>query len=164
MSITPLQRALIVYFRLAMGWTFLYAGVSQLLDPSFTAASFLGTTKTFHDFFAWFAQPAIIPYTNFLVEWGHTLIGLSLIAGLLVRVSGSFGCLLLLTYYFAHMDFPYVESKVNFIMEYHLVYIGVLIWLIAVRAGEVCGLDGLAERLSERRAPWLASLIGKPAH
>ena len=144
---SPLQRGLVFFFRIAMGWTFLYAGLTQLTDPHWTAAGFLTHTKTFHDVFAWFATPGIAPYTDFLVKWGHTLIGLSLIAGLLVRMSGVFGLLLMAVYYFAHLDFPYVDSPVNFIMEYHLVYGGVLVYLIAARAGHVWGLDGLIDRL-----------------
>jgi thiosulfate dehydrogenase [quinone] large subunit len=145
---SALQRGLIVYFRLAIGWTFLYAGLWQVMDPHFTVASFLAHTKTFHDTLAWFAAPAIEPYTTFAVKWGHLLIGLSLVSGLLVRVSGVFGVLLMLTYYCAHMDFPYIESHVNFIMDYHLVYAGVLVYLMSVKAGHVFGLDGVVENWS----------------
>jgi thiosulfate dehydrogenase [quinone] large subunit len=145
--------ALILFFRLSLGWVFLYAGLSQLFDSSFTAAGFLGATKTFHPFFAWFATPAMIPYTNFMVTWGHTLIGLSLLSGLLVRYSAVAGAMLLGVYYFAHMDFPYVDGPVNFIMDYHLVYIVALIALAAVRAGEIWGLDGWRMK---RAALWQA--------
>jgi len=147
MNNTTLQRNLTLYFRLAIGWTFLYAGAWQVMDPHFTVASFLAHTKTFHDAFAVFASPGIEPYTTFAVKWGHLLIGLSLVSGLLVRVSGVFGVMLMLTYYFAHMDFPYIESHVNFIMDFHLVYAGVLVYLMSVNAGRVFGLDGVVERL-----------------
>jgi thiosulfate dehydrogenase [quinone] large subunit len=144
---SPLQRGFILFFRLAMGWTFLYAGLTQLATPHWTAAGFLASTKTFHDVFVWFASPGILPYTDFLVKWGHTLIGLSLIVGLMVRLSSAFGVLLMAIYYLAHLDFPYVDSQVNFIMEYHLVYGGILIHLIAVHAGRIWGLDSFAENL-----------------
>jgi len=143
-----LQKRLIVFFRVAMGWTFLYAGARQLLDPSWNVVGFLSHTKTFHDFFAMFATPGVAPITTFLVEWGHLLIGISLICGLLVRVSGIFAILLLGTYYFAHMDFPYIETKINMIIDYHLIYIGVVVYLIAIRAGYVWGLDGWIEKLA----------------
>ena len=136
----------IVYFRIAMAWTFLYAASHQVFDPSFSAVGFLSKTKTFHDFFAQFAAPAALPYTNFLVEWGHLLIGLSLLFGFMTRVSAAFGTLLMIVYYFAHMDFPFIDDKTNFIMEFHLVYAGVLLWLIAAKAGHVWGLDGWIER------------------
>ena len=161
MQNTALSRSLIVYFRIAMGWTFLYAGVSQLAEPHFTAATFLAHTKTFHDFFAWFATPDVVPHTDFLVKWGHTLIGLSLVTGCLVRISAPFGVLLMLVYYLAHLDFPYVDSHVNFIMEYHLVYAGVLVYLIATRAGHVWGLDGWADRVPLlARQQYIRPLIG----
>jgi thiosulfate dehydrogenase (quinone) large subunit len=158
---STLERPMILFFRLAMGWTFLYAGARQLLDPGWSAAGFLGHTKTFHDFFAVFAAPGVVPYTDFLVKWGHFLIGLSLVSGLLVRVSGIFGILLLGTYYFAHMDFPYIEAKVNMIVDYHLVYIGVITYLIAKRAGRVWGLDGWLETSAiAERVPALRPLVG----
>jgi thiosulfate dehydrogenase [quinone] large subunit len=151
MNKSSAKTAFIVFFRLALGWTFLYAGVSQLLMSNFSAAGFLNATKTFHPFFAWFATPEMLPYTDPLVMWGHTLIGLSLLSGLLVRYSAVCGAMLLGVYYFAHMDFPYVDGPVNFIMEYHLIYIGVLITLVVLRAGEVFGLDGwLANRATHR--------------
>jgi thiosulfate dehydrogenase (quinone) large subunit len=142
-----LERALVFFFRIAMGWTFLYAGLSQLSDPHFTVAGFLAGTKTFHDQLAWFALPAIAPYMTFLVKWGHTLIGLSLISGCMVRLSGPFGIVLMAIYYCAHMDWPYIEGHVNFIMDYHLVYGAVLIFLMAKHAGHVWGLDGWLEKL-----------------
>jgi thiosulfate dehydrogenase [quinone] large subunit len=155
-----LQKSLILFFRIAMGWTFLYAGTRQLLDPSWNVVGFLSHTKTFHDFFAPFATPAVAPITTFVVEWGHLLIGLSLISGLLVRVSGIFAILLLGTYYFAHMDFPYIETDINMIIDYHLVYIGVVVYLIAMRAGQVWGLDGWVEKFAfvEQR-PALSALV-----
>jgi thiosulfate dehydrogenase (quinone) large subunit len=158
---STLERRLILIFRIMMGWTFLYAGARQLLDPGWSAAGFLGHTKTFHDFFAVFAAPGVVPYTDFLVKWGHLLIGLSLITGLFVRVSGISGILLLGTYYFAHMDFPYIESKINMIVDYHLVYIGVIACLVAKRAGRVWGLDGWVEKFPVvDRIPALRPLLG----
>jgi thiosulfate dehydrogenase [quinone] large subunit len=158
---TPLHRGLILFFRIAMGWTFLYAGVTQLIiEPNWSAAAFLTHTKTFHDVLAPFAAPTILPVTDFLVKWGHFLIGLALISGLMVRVSGILGVLLMLVYYMAHLDFPYVETKLNFIMDYHLVYAGVIIYLIAVRAGHVYGLGGYVEKLAViAENPFLRPLV-----
>ena len=160
MTESKLDRSVIFILRILMGWTFLYAGVSQIWE-NFDTAGFLNHVVTFHDFFAVFATPAMLPYTDFLVKWGHLLIGLSLISGLLVRVSGPFGVLLMITYYFAHMNFPYIESSVNFLVDYHLVYATVIVWLIAHRAGHVWGLDGLVERMHMvDHYPALKSLVG----
>jgi hypothetical protein len=46
------------------------------------------------------------------------------------------------------MDFPYIVTKINMIVDYHLVYIGVIVYLIAMRAGRMWGLDGWIEKLS----------------
>jgi len=141
------ERNLIVYFRVAMAWTFLYAASHQVFDPSWSVVGFLSQTKTFHDLFAVFTTPTMAPITTFLVEYGHLLIGLSLLLGFMVRVSASLGVMLMLIYWMAHMDWPFIENKNNFILDYHLVYAGVLVFLIVKRAGHVWGLDGLIERL-----------------
>src|SRR5215470_5669752 len=128
------DRYMIVYFRLAMAWTFLYAASHQVFDPHFSVAGFLSHTKTFHDAYAVFTTPAVAPTITFLV-------------GLMVRVSAFFGILLMIMYWTAHMDFPFIENKNNFLVDYHIVYAGVLGYLIAKRAGHVWGLDAWVERL-----------------
>ncbi len=148
MPTSPLERALVVYFRLTMAWTFLYASSHQVFDPKFTVVGFLSHTKTFLDLFVIFTTPAMAPITTILVEYGHLLIGLSLLFGLMVRVSATFGVFLMLTYWMAHMDWPFIENKNNFIIDYHLVYAGVLIMLIVKQAGHVWGLDALAGKLT----------------
>jgi uncharacterized membrane protein YphA (DoxX/SURF4 family) len=47
MNDSTLERGLVFFFRIAMGWTFLYAGLSQLTDPHFTVAGFLAGKETF---------------------------------------------------------------------------------------------------------------------
>jgi thiosulfate dehydrogenase [quinone] large subunit len=160
MTNSPLDRAFLVFFRLAMGWTFLYAASHQVFDPNWSVAAFLSRTKTFHDVYAVFTTPAIAPIITFLVAYGHLLIGLSLIFGLMVRISASFGIALMIVYWTAHMDFPYIENKNNFLLDYHIVYAGVLSYLIAKSAGHVWGLDGVVERLTfVRQHPSLRPLV-----
>jgi len=141
------EKFIILYFRLTMAWTFLYAASHQVFVPSFSVVGFLQHTKTWHDVFAVFTTPAMAPITTFLVEYGHLLIGLSLLFGLMVRVSAAFGVLLMIVYWFAHMDWPFIENTNNFVVDYHLVYAGVLVYLIVKRAGHVFGLDAIAENL-----------------
>ncbi len=160
MDTAATRRALIVFFRLAMAWTFLYAASHQVFDPNWSVAGFLKGTKTFHDVYAPFTSAAWAPTLTFLVEYGHLLIGLSLLLGLFVRVSAGCGILLLLLYWTAHMNFPYIENKNNFLLDYHIVYAGVLVQLIVERAGHVWGLDAWAERLAFfARHPKLRALV-----
>ena len=154
------DRAFIVFFRLAMGWTFLWAAIHHFGDDHFVQG-FLSHVKTFHDVYAPLTNSITLPALTFLVEYGHLLIGLSLISGLLVRVSAPFAILLMLTYWTAHMDFPYIEDVNNYLIDYHIVYAGVLSYLIVKRAGHVWGLDGLLERLHlVEEYPVLRPLVG----
>jgi thiosulfate dehydrogenase (quinone) large subunit len=142
----PARRFTLV-FRLLMAWTFIYAASHQIFNPSFSVATFLGHTKTFHDVYALFATPALDPFLTLLVGYGHLLIGLSLLVGLMVRVSAAFAIALLLMYWTAHMEWPFIENQNNFIVDYHIVYAVVCGYLIAMRAGQVWGLDAWARTL-----------------
>lgn len=154
------EQVLIVFFRLCMGWTFLWAAIHHFGDDQFVTG-FLSHTKTFHDVYAPLTNPVIVPTLTFLVEYGHMLIGLSLISGLLVRVSSPFAIMLLLMYWTAHMDFPYIENVNNYLIDYHIVYSGVLVYLIVKRAGHVFGLDGVVERMHMvEHYPALRPLVG----
>jgi thiosulfate dehydrogenase (quinone) large subunit len=153
------ERNLVLVFRLLMAWTFIYAASHQAFTD-FSVVGFLKSTKTFHDLFAVFTAPAIAPIVSFLVAWGHLLIGLSLLFGMMVRVSAVCGIALLLMYWMAHMDFPYIENKNNFLIDYHIVYSVVLIYLFVKRAGHVWGLDAWAENLDfVREHPTLRPLV-----
>jgi thiosulfate dehydrogenase [quinone] large subunit len=156
---SALEQFLIVFFRLTIGWMFLYAAIHHFGDDKFVTG-FLSHTKTFHDVYAPFTDPTIAPTLTFLVEYGHLLIGLSLISGLLVRASAPFAIAMMLLYWTAHMDYPYVENVNNYLIDYHLVYAGVLVYLMIKRAGHVFGLDGWAEELtSVRETPALRWLV-----
>src|SRR6185437_14364350 len=145
---SSIEKSLILFFRLTMAWTFLYAASHQVFVPSFSVVGFLSHTKTFHSLFVVFTTPTMAPITTFLVEYGHLLIGLSLLTGLMVRVSASFGVFLMCIYWFAHMDWPFIENKNNLIIDFHVVYAGVLVYLIVKKAGHVWGLDGWMENLA----------------
>ncbi len=123
MTDTNAERTLVVVFRLLMAWTFIYAASHQAFEANFSVVGFLSSTKTFHGFFTIFTAPSIAPVVSFLVAWGHLLIGLSLLVGLMVRLSAVFGIALLMMYWMAHMDWPFIENKNNFIVDYHVVYL-----------------------------------------
>jgi thiosulfate dehydrogenase [quinone] large subunit len=141
------EKRFVFLLRMLMAWTFLYAASHQVFVADFSVVGFLNHTKTFHDFFAIFTGPSVAPIVTFLVAYGHLLIGLSLLVGLMVRISAFFGILLLLMYWMAHMDFPYIENTNNFIVDYHIVYATVLGFLMYKAAGHVWGLDAVASRI-----------------
>lgn len=145
-QMSALEKGLIVFFRLALGWTFLWAAIHHFGDNAFVPG-FLSHTKTFNAVYAPMAAPPIVGPLTFLVEYGHLLIGLSLVSGLLVRASAPFAILIMVVYWTAHMDFPYIENVNSFLIDYHLVYAGLLILLIMKRAGHLFGLDAWAAEL-----------------
>lgn len=138
------ERRFAFIFRMLMAWTFLYAASHQIFNPAFSAANFLRRTKTFQDIYAPLTSPSLDPILTFLVSYGHLLIGLSLLVGLMVRVSSLFGAALLLLYWTAHMDWPYISNTNNFIIDDHIVYAVVCVYLFVYRAGHVWGLDAWA--------------------
>ena len=154
------ERFLIVLLRVMAGWVFLWAAIHHYGDDSYVAG-FLSHTKTFHPIYGPMADSAFLPVISFLVEYGHLLIGLSLISGFMVRASAPFAILLMLLYWTAHMDFPYIENANNWIVDYHIVYALTLAWLFVRRAGHVWGLDRYAAGIRWfREHPAAYALVG----
>ncbi len=126
--------------RIALGWVFLYAGITKILNPAWSAEGYLKNAKTFPWLYQWFSQPDILPIINFLNEWGLALIGISLILGLFVRLSSLFGALLMLLYYFPVLTFPTI-GKTGFIVDEHIVYALVFLFFASAYAGRAYGLE-----------------------
>lgn len=132
--------------RLSLGGLYLYAGLSKLADPAWSAAGYLRSAKSFAAFYAWLASPGLLSAVNFVNEWGLTLLGGSLLLGLLVRLSAVAGAALMLLYYLPGLSFPYVGAH-GFIVDEHIVYAAALLSLAAASAGRVWGLDGWCANL-----------------
>jgi thiosulfate dehydrogenase (quinone) large subunit len=141
-----LERKLIFFFRVAMGWIFLHAGLGQVLAPHFSIVPFLEHTKTFHDAFAIFTGPIIAPLVGVLVSWGQVLIGLSLVFGALVPFSAPFGILLMLLFWLAHMDWPFNDGRFYVFVGPDLLFASILLLLLIKRAGHIVGLDAILLR------------------
>jgi thiosulfate dehydrogenase [quinone] large subunit len=111
----------LLLLRLSLGWYFLWAGLTKIFDPTWSAVGFLQNAKTFPDFYRWFASPEIVPWTNFLNEWGIALVGLSLLLGIAVRIGSTIGSLLMMLYYFPSLEFPFIPPHA-FIVDEHVIY------------------------------------------
>lgn len=85
--------------RVALGWYMFYAGITKVIDPTWSAEGYLKGAKILTDFYYWLASPAVLPFINFINAWGLTLLGLSLILGKFVKYSAPLGALLMLLYY-----------------------------------------------------------------
>jgi len=122
-----------------------YAGITKLMNPNWSAAGYLGNAKMLPDFYAWLTTPAVLPIINFVNEWALTLLGVSLILGVFVRLSSVLGSLLMLLYYLPILDFPYPNAHA-YIVDEHIIYILVLLSFSALKAGRVFGLDRAVSR------------------
>jgi thiosulfate dehydrogenase [quinone] large subunit len=117
----------------------LYAGVTKIMNPQWSAAPYLENAKTFTGFFQSLTQPSVLPLINFVNEWGLTLLGISLILGVFVRISAPLGAVLMLLYYFPVLNGWYPNAH-SFIVDDHIIYAVVLLVLAAYNAGSVWGL------------------------
>jgi len=133
--------------RLGLGVMFFYAGLSKLLNPTWSAAGYLNNAQTLSGLYKWFASPSVLPVINVINEWGLLLLGISLILGLFVRLSTVFGSVLMLLYYIPILHFPYV-GKTAFLIDDHVIFILALLTLNAFRAGRVYGLEMRCSNLS----------------
>jgi thiosulfate dehydrogenase [quinone] large subunit len=122
-----------------------YAGITKVLNPAWSAKGYLLGAKTFPGFYQWLASPGILPVINFVNAWGLTMLGVSLILGIGVRLSSVLGAVLMILYWFPVLQFPYVEH--GFLVDEHVIYALVLLYFAAVRAGRVWGLENWCANL-----------------
>ena len=140
------QKFSLFFLRLSLGWMFFYAGIIKIINPEWSAAGYLKGAKSLIWFYQWLLTPNILPIINFVNEWGLTLLGISLILGIAVRLSAIFGALLMLLYYLVILDFPYPNPN-SFLVDQHIIYISVLLLLANLRAGRVWGLENWCSQL-----------------
>jgi uncharacterized membrane protein YphA (DoxX/SURF4 family) len=97
----------ITILRVAIGWHFIYEGLSKILQGNWTASSFLlNTSGFFSGFYHWIASSSsILRVTDLLNMYGLFFIGLALFIGLFCRFASLSGALLLTMYYFAYPPF-----------------------------------------------------------
>jgi thiosulfate dehydrogenase (quinone) large subunit len=143
---TNTQKLSLFLLRISLGGLFLYAGLTKVINPAWSSAGYLKGAKAFGGFYAWLASPGMIGLVDFMNEWGLTLLGISLILGIAVRLSAVLGMALMLLYYIP-LGFPYPNTHA-FIVDEHIVYIFGLAVLASFRAGRVWGLESWCANLS----------------
>lgn len=101
------KKLIITLFRVAIGWHFLYEGISKLLVGNWSAAGYLANaTGPFAGFYHWMAaSEGLMKIVDSMNMAGLVLIGLGLFLGVLIRISSVSGVVLLMLYYFAYPPF-----------------------------------------------------------
>ncbi len=103
------QKLFVTILRIAIGWHFLYEGVSKLFLVNWTSYLYLSnTTGFFSGFYHWLSSSAaILKLVDLLNIYGLIIIGIALFCGLFTRLAAAAGVLLLTLYYFAYPPFGY---------------------------------------------------------
>src|SRR3989338_6769565 len=131
--------------RVGLGVMFFYAGITKVLNPSWSAAGYLNNAKTFPDLFQWFASAGNLGWVNLMNEWGLTLVGAALICGLLVRWASLCGIFLMILYYLPILQFPIVGEH-SYIVDEHIVYILAFLIFFTSNAGTFWGFDSWLQK------------------
>lgn len=150
----------IFLLRISLGTLFFYAGVTKVINPNWSAAGYLKGAKTLPEFYNFLLQPNILPIVNFVNEWALTLLGISLLLGIFVRLSSKLGSLLMLLYYIPILKFPYAGTN-SFLVDQHIIYIFSLLLLGSAKAGRYLGLEKWCSALPIcSKYPKLRELLG----
>ena len=153
------EKLLLAVMRIAMGWLMFYAGITKVLNPEWSAAGYAKSAKSLSGLYAWFAQTGNIDWINFTNKWGLTLLGVSLILGIGVRLSSSLGAVLMFSYYLPALSFPYVGSN-SLLVDEHIIYILVLSFFALTRAGRCYGLEDWFGKIFLAKVPKFQKIWG----
>ncbi|NQT27922.1 DoxX family protein [candidate division KSB1 bacterium] len=153
------QSTFLLVLRMAIGWHFLYEGISKLLIPNWTSAGYLQNSRwifagLFHAIAANETAILIVDWMNII---GLTLVGLALVTGLLTRPACIGGILLLGLYYIANP--PFVGTDFGLPSEGHYLFVNknlvemiALLLITVFPAPKMAGLDRLILLLKTRKS------------
>jgi thiosulfate dehydrogenase [quinone] large subunit len=164
---TPTRTAAVRYvaaaLRLGLGFVFLWAFLDKLFGFGFATPEQGAWINGGSPTKGFLANAAAGPFTDFYhsiagATWANWLfmvglagIGVALISGIGVRIAAVAGSVLLVM-----MWSVVLPPENNPFLDDHLIYIGVLVLIALLNAGETLGLGRLWARTSlVRKAPWL---------
>jgi len=143
--------------RIAVGWHFLYEGISKLASSGWSAEVYLGNAagplSGFYHFLA--SSPGLIKAVDIFNIYGLILIGLGLFLGLLVRWASAAGVVLMALYYFAYPPFGLTsfDNPEGHLFLVSKTLIEALILLYFIFSGiRGYGVDNLVAVWKEKRA------------
>lgn len=150
---------LFAIIRIAVGWHFLYEGVTKILTAGWSSAPYLaGSRWIFAPLFHSMAGSAgVVAVVDFLNIWGMILVGSGLILGLLTRWASIGGAVMLLFYFVAFPPIPGylvgvpVEGSYLWVNK-TLIEFFVLLVFIFISSDYHFSLDRLYSRWKEEKA------------
>ena len=155
-SYSTAQLAALVTLRVFIGWHFLYEGIAKMLNPGWTAASFLLESKwIFAGLFHWMAlNPVILKAVDLMNMWGLTAIGLGIIVGCMTRTATVAAMMLLAMYYVCNppligLTYSMPAEGSYLIVNKNLVELAALAVLFLFPSGAIIGFDRLLCRFKK---------------
>jgi len=148
LNLTKLQVGALVTLRVFIGWHFLYEGIIKIMNPNWSAASFLNESKgIFSWLFTWIAlNTGAMGIVDFVNQWLLTIIGTLLIAGLFSRITAYSGMVLIMLYYVAAppligYNYSMPTEGSYLIVNKNLIEAAALLILAVFPTGKYIGLD-----------------------
>jgi len=137
----------LVILRIAIGWHFLFEGLSKIFTPAWTSADYLLLSNwIFAPFFHWIANNSgVLGIVDFTVSWGMILIGLALFLGIFDRIASVAGMVLIALFWIANppltaLDFAIPHEGNYLIVDKNLVEFIALLVLYLFSTGKYLGL------------------------
>lgn len=151
------QFILVLLLRTLIGWHFLYEGITKLADPAWSAASYLQFSDWIFSgvFHAMANNATILAIVDFCNIWGLIFIGLALMLGLFIRITGIAGALLLCMYYVANPPFTLPDSLKEgsyMIIDKNLIEMTALIFLAFLPSASFIGMKQIRQLVSRFKA------------
>ena len=142
------QLTVLVILRYLIGWHMLYEGVCKVMNPGWSARSFLSESQWILSGFAnWIcSNDAVLNVVDFLNTWGLIAIGLGLIVGLFTRLASISGFALLMLYFLTNPPLTGIEYSMpadgnNLVVNKTLIEAVALLLLALFPTGVIIGLD-----------------------
>lgn len=161
------KKVTLTILRVAIGWHFLYEGMSKLFMENWSAQSYLSNATGFvSGFYHWLAGgETLIRVIDFMNIYGLIVIGLALFIGLFIRAASVAGIALLLMYYFAYPPFGtslFGSAEGHFyIVNRNFIEAFLLLWFVfAKETGYGIGAWLHQRRMSVRKEPEVAGNPG----
>lgn len=139
--------------RLAIGWHFLYEGISKLLIPNWTSADYLQVSGwIFAPFFHWIADtPSVLVIVDWINIAGLIFVGLAFMLGTLERIGAVIGMSLLVLYWLANppfvkLDFGVISEGHYLVVDKNIVELFAILILLLFPTGKLLGLEHLIRK------------------
>lgn len=146
--------------RIAIGWHFLYEGVSKLLIPNWTSADYLQVSGwIFAPFFHWIADtPSVLAMVDWINIIGLIVVGLTLLFGIAEKIGTAIGMSLLVLYWLANppfikLDFGVINEGHYLIIDKNIVELIAMLILFLFPTGKYLGLAHLLKKNRVKPTP-----------